>query len=42
MMVKIKHWQLFLILFLLPVFVLFSLPEEVVLDDSPQGLLQLA
>lgn len=38
MMVRIKHWQLFIILFLLPVVVLFSLPDEVVLDNSPQAL----
>lgn len=37
-MVKIKHWQLFILLFLLPVILLFSLPDEVVLDDSPEGL----
>jgi hypothetical protein len=37
-MVKIRHWQLFIILFLLPVVVMFSLPDEVVLDNSPQGL----
>src|SRR5687768_10014585 len=35
---KIKHWQLFAILFAIPVIIMFSLPEEVILDNSPENI----
>jgi hypothetical protein len=36
--VRIKHWQLFLLLFGIPLVLLFTLPDEIILDNSIKGL----
>lgn len=35
---KIRHWQLFAIFFVIPVIIMFAVPEEVILDDSPENI----